>query len=616
MSTQMNIRTLVRSPTKLATDKYRQGMSVMFVNVVNHRLPAFVTGKLGGRQQEDPEEATFGVQWETPPTSNEDFLKWYDDIALIMNDLDQRDETLIREFVHESRLVAYGCNMREAVTLTPGSDAYRGNLKAFGLNMAEYKISKFAARRHIMDINERTLLATARRVVGDTTIPIPMGLYNQVRDEAMNKVKKAIQMEEWITSNPDFADSITADKRMANINPLLKWIYDHEVNTAATVAASATTTTDPTTPPKTPATDTMKTPPTVKNTPREYARAPLTNDPKTARMLDTDMNVHDDSSTEDADEEDDDSLDISDTVPMELPTCQSMNKFIQLIRQSQFGKLKTMDGLDNLELMVAYVTWLLLLLGRNTITNTKFNTDHDWYSTHSDHRIKFINGYYATWGSKSKMWNQSEAEGKKYRPHLAHNGMVAVMGTLTATAIRLTDENLLRALAEGSNLSIEKVYHLITGRPNYLNADADAVKILTKDKPGTFAPAEEGKGRLYDSIIEFLPNSTLMKQLRAPSQIMDLRTYDIPNELPKTPTKKRKVAAVTRTKALPSLQPTTRSRSNDDEEAASQWTQQTEALTAVLTTIERPIEIDQTPKPQQEAGGHDSDDKKPKARGN
>lgn len=107
--------------------------------------------------------------------------------------------------------------------------------------------------------------------------------------------------------------------------------------------------------------------------------------------------------------------------------------------------------------------------------------------------------------------------------------MIAVMVILAATAIRMTDEHLLCALAEGSDMSMENVHHLMVGRPKYIQADADACKVLRNDRPGVFAPAPDGKGMLYDLIINFLPNANLVSQLRTRSREMDLGQYAIPN---------------------------------------------------------------------------------------
>lgn len=91
----------VRSPTKLSRERYQEGMKVMFVNTLNFRLPAFVTGTLGPRDVSDPEDMTFAVEWETP-INNVEFCKWYDDIPLIMDGVDKEDEIKVRSRVHEA----------------------------------------------------------------------------------------------------------------------------------------------------------------------------------------------------------------------------------------------------------------------------------------------------------------------------------------------------------------------------------------------------------------------------------------------------------------------------------------------------------------------------------
>jgi hypothetical protein len=100
--------TMNRSPAKLPLNMFKQGMRVMFVNLINVRQPPFITGKLGQRLAH--EDAMFDVHWEG--TRNIDdgmFTQYYDDIPLIMDGIDKEDEINLRTFVHEARMVSYGC---------------------------------------------------------------------------------------------------------------------------------------------------------------------------------------------------------------------------------------------------------------------------------------------------------------------------------------------------------------------------------------------------------------------------------------------------------------------------------------------------------------------------
>jgi predicted RNA-binding protein YlxR (DUF448 family) len=207
--------------------------------------------------------------------------------------------------------------------------------------------------------------------------------------------------------------------------------------------------------------------------------------------------------------------------------------------------------------MAAYVSFLLMILGRETMSNPKMVVEHDWFATHIDHRLSFINGYYAAWKQRKDTWNDELARPKKFKSSDVQNGMLTAMGTLTATTIRMTDEHMLRALAEGSGITMDKVYHKLVGRPSYVQADSDACQILvTKNNIGTFAEAPYGKGKLYDSIVNFLHNSEATSQLRSLTRVVDFNGYGIPNELPvvkKNPPKKR--AAAKRVTKSPTTSP-------------------------------------------------------------
>ena len=235
-----------------------------------------------------------------------------------------------------------------------------------------------------------------------------------------------------------------------------------------------------------------------------------------------------------------------------------MMTFVQGIRASKFGQLESIKKLEtDVAVMAAYVSFLLIILGRNTMTNTKMVVEHDWFATHFDHRLDFINGYYAAWEHRKNTWNEELAGTKKFKSPDAQNGMITAMGILTATSIRMTDEHMLRALAAGSGMTMEKVYHLLVGRPNYVQADFDACQVLrAKDSIGVFEEAPDGKGKLYDSIVNFLPNSEAIGRLRSQTRNVDFNNYGIQSELPvlkKNPPKKR--SATKRTTKSPTTSP-------------------------------------------------------------
>ena len=104
------------SPAKLPQDMYQEGMTVMFVNIMNYRRAAFVIGKLWARMP-DINEAAFDVVWingRLPEGINED----YDDLPVILDGIEKEDEINFRTYVLEARLVAYGFAVREVLSLS------------------------------------------------------------------------------------------------------------------------------------------------------------------------------------------------------------------------------------------------------------------------------------------------------------------------------------------------------------------------------------------------------------------------------------------------------------------------------------------------------------------
>ena len=536
MSDSTNNETPIQSPVKLTKPIYKEGMRVMYVNTINFRLPAFATGILGSKKETSEEDSVVivNIQWEDPPPSDAALEEYFDEDPLILDDLDKDDEIDVRELVHESRLVAYGAHVRDAVTLTPGPEAYRKELKQYGLDDTVYGVPYYAARKLIADINNRITRIPQATITDTNVVPLPLELYAPIRDKAMVIVTKALSAEKFIEEQPECASMIKEEARMVNVSPLLKWAFEYEKTKAQTTAKPTPVATTPVARHREPTTTPAATTPpkAIPPTDEHFPPIDMNQDTKPPAKLPGET------------EEDIMDLDISDTVSEDIPTSHQMKTFVQGLRASKFGQLEAIQLLKtDVAVMAAYVSFLLMILGRDTMTNTKMVVEHDWFATHIDHRLCFINGYYAAWGHRKDTWDENLAGTKKFKSPDAQNGMITAMGNLTATAIRMTDEHMLRALAAGSGITMEKVYHLLVGRPNYAQADFDACQVLkTKDSIGVFAEAPDGKGKLYDSIVKFLQNSEAIGQLRSQTRNVDFNNYGIQSELPvltKNPSKKR-----------------------------------------------------------------------------
>ena len=109
------------------------------------------------------------------------------------------------------------------------------------------------------------------------------------------------------------------------------------------------------------------------------------------------------------------------------------------LRNTEFGNMKLpneaklVKNLEDDEVVIAYATFLLMIIGRKTTSNVTMNDEQDWYATNIKHRTVFINGFYAAWYNMDKTWDEKDTT--KYRPEHTANGFVAALGSLRASAI-------------------------------------------------------------------------------------------------------------------------------------------------------------------------------------
>jgi hypothetical protein len=202
---------------------FKQGMRVMFVNLVNVRQPPFLSGKLG--QQLVPGESTFDVHWEG--TMNIDttlFEQYYDHIPVIMDGIDKEDEINIRAYVYEARMVSYGCGVRNALSFRPErtGNLLDASLERFGLRPVNHVVNKDAAARLIKEINKRTINRAP-----SSLIIIPIEIFNEIKSEAIPKMERAQVLENALRENPTLQVFVDKKELMENIPPLLRWAFNY-----------------------------------------------------------------------------------------------------------------------------------------------------------------------------------------------------------------------------------------------------------------------------------------------------------------------------------------------------------------------------------------------------
>jgi hypothetical protein len=221
-------------------------------------------------------------------------------------------------------------------------------------------------------------------------------------------------------------------------------------------------------------------------------------------------------------------------IPDGLPHCQNVPMVANQIRNSMFGSLplkprkegdpQTIKDLMDLEIIIAYATFLLMIVGRQTVSNVSMDGTNDWYATKVTDRITFINGFYAAWYNIEKTWNNKD--GSKFRLEETENGFAAALGSLRATTIGVNDEIFLRAVNNGQGPKINnKLYYKFVGHQKIHKVVDDLEKII--NEPHTFESAGGGTGRLYDSIVRYCHNGDRTSALRVASRMVTINKKGI-----------------------------------------------------------------------------------------
>ncbi len=514
------------SPCKVGGggEYFEEGMRVMFFNIANVDLPAFAVGKLDNRL--DPNVPTFNVVWEQPSLDpwdqhEEDF----DNEPLILHPDRIQNEIQVREIVHEARLLMYGARIRHAVSIDQRSvgTIVPDSIKELHLEKYDLGSQILNIRERINKYNRETCAIIQQPVSPKRDrMEIPADLYRVAESRINEHMKQVNQLEASMGIIPSLRGLIPEKYRVENIDPLLLWIHQQsEKEEAPTegVARMPAATTEAKTPERI---GLRKGIPDMINVPNP---AQGTSNAKDEKLGDT----------KPAATKRQTNLGIMNT----LPQCQNIEDVAENICDSEFGKLKlkqfypnepsSIGQLNDLEVIIAYSTFLLMIVGRMTTSNIIMDAPHDWYATNMKYRTTFINGFYGAWYNIEKTWDNECAT--KYRSEETENGLVAALGSLRACTIGANDEYFLHALNNGGKID-KKMYYKIVGHPKVKKVEDDAAKII--HAPHEFEEAPNDGGRLYDSILNFLPNKNKLEELRVPTRRVTVDARDI-----KTETKKK-----------------------------------------------------------------------------
>ena len=141
------------------------------------------------------------------------------------------------------------------------------------------------------------------------------------------------------------------------------------------------------------------------------------------------------------------------TVPTPLPTKENLSDLAQTIRKSEFGKVQRINDLKHpIEVIIAYITYILYIIGKGTSSNVKLEKNKDTWITSFKARHHIINGFYAAYN----LYKDVDEEGKK-NVHMTdvENGFVALLSLIRATAYGFSDQTFLTKMS-GEPQSPEK----------------------------------------------------------------------------------------------------------------------------------------------------------------
>jgi hypothetical protein len=523
---------LYTSPCKMGSGgKYfQEGMRVMFFNIENVDVPAFAIGKLGKRL--DPNIPRFDISWEEPMVKPwEEYEEYFNNNPLILHPDRMQSEIKVREAVHEAQLLMYGTRIRQATSIDPRSieTIHEETISDLGLEIVVPNMKILEINEWINECNRDTWVSLQQQAQPKTDqISIPANLYQEAQTRIIEHMKMVNHFKTSMSVFPGLEAHIPEKFRLENVDPLLRWIHQQAEQEekgevpAVGVARMPTTTEETTTFPRS---GVGKGVPTTINIPDQLAGSQGTEVEVLGEPAATKQQ-----------------LQLPDVgIRKTLPQCQNIADIAQSIRNSEFGKLglkpsrpkepKIIKELTDLEVVIAYSTFLLMIVGRLTTSNIVMDLPQDWYATNMRNRVTFINGFYGAWYNIEKTWDHEDP--RKYRAEETENGFVAALGSLRACAIGANDEFFLRALNNGGKID-KKIYYKVVGHPKVKKVDDDVAKII--QEPHEFEVTQNGEGRLYDSIVNFLHNANKLGELRVSTPQVTVNAQDIKHEVSKRST--------------------------------------------------------------------------------
>jgi hypothetical protein len=494
------------------------GTKVYMANVIDIKTPPILHATVSGYNEDKGYILEFELDSITEVLMNQLCPE-----PLLVEGLDRMDEINVREAVHEARMVRLLSLAQHRPLLSP---------QYFG-NATKDIVEKYCTidnrgiitnelyrniNTMIKEVNNRTIESLNQRKpppktktppkLPKDTRPIDNNLYQNLIEYATKKTKtidqqyKAYENDESeipptyrkaynktlfdllnydvATQNQQQIDQEEASHQPTIINPQMELMIKnlfYQLNPNATIINQQTTR-----PPENIEFTTRQpaTPLTTKTAASETRKPPPTQDTPTTTQRPR-RNINDTTYQEDDDFGD---IELEGTAQLPYPTLKRISNFAKGIKDSKFGQLPEVSNLkDPLEYIIAYVCYIMYIVGKMTSSNMKLVEKKDTWVTAYTARRHVINGFYAGY---NVFKNLAEDSTNSKNVHMTdmENSFLALLSMLRATAYGLSDQNFLTIMS-GEPQTKDKwkeLYKQLIGVKPIQDAEYDIVRILRSEQ--------------------------------------------------------------------------------------------------------------------------------------
>jgi predicted transcriptional regulator len=430
---------------------------------------------------------------------------------LIIDNIDHDDEIVIRDYVHECRFLYMSAKVRSNITVG-STNIYSNELTKLinDMSMNEESIEVpvyFAIRKdlkkRISDVNKRTLQKKPPpkeepKKIPSISLEEVVEIYDQFCVHVDDTTKELHSLDPMKITLQTFTD--IANKMLDHIPVIM-------IHTKERLEKLIKTNTEP--------------------TDEESDTKPSATEGKAQSDQDEETDDNSDNFPDDVQDQSRFAFKtgLEESVPkFYRPTIEkeAMQALADTIKKSEFGKLKGVRILTTpIEIILAYATYLIAMIGETTVTNIKVNKTSDWFHIKEKHHKEYIHAFYASYTN----YKNTVHPGTSYRKEYINNGLIAAMTLMISTAIGVSDETFMKAV-DPTNWK-KKVYPFISGRRKLTRAERDTSNLIAT---GKFLN-RQSKGVIPPSIIDFFDHIYPLRNLKKDELEAPVDTFvNVPEE--------------------------------------------------------------------------------------